>query len=273
MMGGLLEGKTALVTGGGTGIGAAITKRFVSEGAKVVITGRRENLLAAVRDGLPEGCVSVFCGDVTKDSAAMAEAALAINGRIDVLVNNAAVDPEGTVLEMSEEAWRNTIDINLTGPFLLMKAVLPHMVKAGKGAIINMSSLAGLRCIPAMAAYSSSKAGLIGLTKATAFDFGEHGIRVNVICPGPVKTEVMDRAMAPVAEMLGTGMDGAYDRLACFLPLGRSADASEIAGTAVFLASDDASFITGAVITVDGGATIVDPCGPALGGGNVSGDR
>ena len=273
-MGGILEGKTALITGGGTGIGAAIAKRFVSEGATVVITGRREALLEEVKNRLLEGSVKVFAGDVVTDAEAMTEAALSVSGRIDILVNNAAVDPEGTVTEMPEDEWRKTIDTNLTGPFLLMKAVLPHMIDAGRGSIINMSSLAGLRCIPSMAAYSTTKAGLIGLTKAAAFDFGKYGIRVNVICPGPVKTETMDRAMAPVASELGTGIDGAYDRLACFLPLKRSADASEVAGTATFLASDDASYITGAVITVDGGATIVDPCGPALGPeGNVSGNH
>ena len=273
-MGGVLFGKTALVTGGGTGIGAAIVKRFAAEGAKVVITGRRESVLNKVKDQLPEGSVSVFVGDVVSDAEAMAEAALSISGRIDILVNNAAYDPEGTVIETSEEEWRKTIDTNLTGPFLMTKAVLPHMIDAGGGVIINMSSLAGLRCIPAMVAYSASKAGLIGLTKATAFDFGKYGIRINAICPGPVKTEAMDRAMGPLAEDLGIDMDGAYDKLATFLPLGRAADASEIAGTALFLASGDASNITGAVITVDGGATIVDPCGPALGpDGNVSANR
>ncbi|MCL2492998.1 MAG: SDR family oxidoreductase [Clostridiales bacterium] len=270
----LLKGKTAIVTGGGTGIGTAVATRFAAEGAKVLITGRRESLLAEVQNRLPEGSVHIFAGDVVHDAEAMAAAALTISGRIDILVNNAAVDPEGTVLDMPEEEWRKAIEINLTGPFLMMKAVLPHMIEAGKGVIINMSSLAGLRCIPSMAAYSSSKAGLIGLTRATAFDFGKYGVRVNAICPGPVKTEAMDRAMRPLAAELGIDIDGAYDQLAAFLPLGRSADASEIAGTALFLASDDASFITGAVISADGGATIVDPCGPALGpDGNVSGDH
>jgi len=273
-MSGKLTGKTAIITGGGTGIGAAITKRFVEEGAKVLITGRREYLLNDIKNCLPEGSVKVYTGDVVYDAAAIADAAFSISGRIDILVNNAAVDPEGTVLDMTEEDWRKTIDTNLTGPFLMMKAVLPHMIEAGGGVIINMSSLAGLRCIPAMAAYSSSKAGLIGLTKATAFDFGKYGIRVNVICPGPVKTEAMDRAMAPFAAELGGDLDGAYDQLASFLPINRSADASEVAGTTLFLASADASYITGAVITVDGGATIVDPCGPALGpDGNVSGNH
>ena len=273
-MGELLIGKTALVTGGGTGIGAAVTRRFTSEGAKVVITGRRENLLINTQKQCPEGSVTVFPGDVLSDAAAMAKAALSVSGRIDVLVNNAAIDPEGTVVDMSEEDWRETIDVNLTGPFLLMKAVIPYMIEAGGGAIINMSSLAGLRCLSEYAAYSTSKAGLIGLTKATAFDFGKDRIRVNAICPGPIKTEAMDRAMASVASQLGTDTDGAYDRLACFLPLGRSADAEEVAGTVLFLAGDDASYITGAVITVDGGATIVDPCGPALGSvGNVSSNR
>ena len=273
-MSGILNGKTALVTGGGTGIGTAIAKRFALEGARVLITGRRKNLLDHVREQLPEGSVYVFEGDVVHDAEAMTQAALSISGRIDILVNNAAYDPEGTVIETSEEEWRKTIDTNLTGPFLMMKAVLPHMIDAGGGVVINMSSLAGLRCISAMAAYSSSKAGLIGLTKAAAFDFGKYGIRVNAICPGPVKTEAMDRAMGPLAEDMGIDIDGAYDQLASFLPLGRAADASEIAGTALFLASGDATNITGAVITVDGGATIVDPCGPALGpDGNVSANR
>ncbi|MCR4394982.1 MAG: SDR family oxidoreductase, partial [Dehalococcoidales bacterium] len=152
-----------LITGGGTGIGAAIAERFVAEGARVCITGRRQELLDQVARSLPEGSVFTCAGDVANfdDARKMVETAFNLENRLDILVNNAGIDPPGSIVEMDPALWRRVVETNLTGPFLLMKAALPHMIKARNGSIINISSLAGLRCIPAMPAYCSTKAGLI----------------------------------------------------------------------------------------------------------------
>jgi NAD(P)-dependent dehydrogenase (short-subunit alcohol dehydrogenase family) len=265
-MDGRLKGKVALITGGGTGLGAAFTKRFVEEGAKVVITGRRKELLEKVASGLPKGSVYAFQGDVSdfESAKAMVDATISFGGKIDILVNNAGIDPAGTVVEVPIEQWKKVIDINLTGPFLMMKAAIPEMIKLGGGAIVNIASLAGVRCIPAMPAYTASKAGLIGLTQATALDYGAQNVRVNVVAPGPIRTEMLEHSMAGLAEATGTDITGALNTLTKFLPLKRPAKPEEVAGAVVFLASDDASYITGTTIMVEGGACVVDPCGAAV---------
>jgi NAD(P)-dependent dehydrogenase (short-subunit alcohol dehydrogenase family) len=265
-MDGRLKGKTALITGGGTGLGADFAKRFVEEGAKVVITGRRRELLEKVADTLPKGSVLVFQGDVSQmeQAQAMVDATIAFGGRIDVLVNNAGIDPSGSIVELTMEQWQKVIDINLTGPFMLMKAAIPDMIKNKSGSIINVASLAALRCIPAMPAYIASKAGLIGLTQSAALDYGYANIRANVVCPGPIRTEMLEHSMAPLAEALKTDVTGALNELTKFIPLHRPANPDEISGAVAFLASEDSSFMTGTVIVLDGGACIVDPCGAAV---------
>lgn len=265
-MEGRLTGKVALITGGGTGLGAAFTRRFVAEGAKVVITGRRKELLDKVADGLPKGSVLVFQGDVSDFAQAqdMVNAAVKFGGKLDVLVNNAGIDPAGTVVEVPVEQWKKVIDINLTGPFLMMKAAIPEMIKNGGGSIINIASLAGVRCIPAMPAYTASKSGLIGLTQATALDYGSQNIRVNVVCPGPIRTEMLEHSMSDMAKALDTDITGALNWMTKFIPLHRPAMPEEVSGAVVFLASDDSAFMTGTTLMVDGGACVVDPCGSAV---------
>ncbi len=265
-MSGRLNGKVAIITGGGTGLGADFARRFVEEGAKVVITGRRVEPLEKVAGSLPAGSVSVFQGDVSdfEQAKAMVDAALKFGGKLDVLVNNAGIDPAGTVVEIPIEQWKKIIDINLTGPFLMMKAAIPHMIKNGGGSIVNIASLAAVRNIPAMPAYSASKAGLIGLTQATALDYGPYNIRANVVCPGPGRTEMLEHSMAGLAESLKTDIGGALNTLTRFVPLRRPATSDEISGMVVFLASDESSFMTGTTSMLDGGAAIVDPCGAAV---------
>ncbi len=265
-MDGRLQGKVALITGGGTGLGAEFARRLVSEGAKVVITGRRKEPLEKVAEGLPKGSVLVFQGDVSKfeQAQAMINATIEFGGKIDVLVNNAGIDPAATVVEIPVEQWQKIIDINLTGPFLMMKAAIPKMIDNGGGSIINIASLAALRCIPAMPAYTSSKAGLIGLTQATALDYGSANIRVNVVAPGPIRTEMLEHSMADMAKTLNSDIDGALNTLTKFIPLHRPATPDEVSGAVAFLASDDSSFMTGTVLVVDGGACVVDPCGSAV---------
>ncbi len=262
-----LDGKVALITGAGTGIGAAIAERFVADGARVCITGRRQHMLDEVAQSLTEGTVVTCSGDVTKldDAKRMLETAMGFDGRLDVLVNNAAIDPGGTtVVDLDPELWHRVLETNLTGPMHLMKVSIPHMIKGGGGSIINVASLGGLRCLPGMPAYCASKAGLIMLTKQVALDFGPSRIRCNAVCPGGTRTEMLEKSLGPLGEVLGTDLDGVFECVSSMVPLRRTARPSEITGICSYLASDDSTFMTGSVLLVDGGAAIVDVAGAAL---------
>lgn len=261
-----LKGKVALITGGGTGIGTAIAERFVAEGAKVCITGRRKEVLDKVAQSLPAGMAVTCSGDVTKyeDALRMVDVTMTFGGRLDVLVNNAGIDPGGTVADIDPEVWRKVIDVNLTGPFLVMKASIPHMIKGGGGSIINISSLGGLRCLPGMAPYCTSKAGLIMLTQQAALDYGPVKIRCNVVCPGATRTKMLEEALSPLSEVLHTNVDGVFACIASNVPLRRVATPHEVSGICTYLASDDSSFMTGSVLLLDGGAAVVDVAGASL---------
>lgn len=267
-MNGQLSGKVALITGGGSGIGAAIARRFVAEGAKIVITGRRKEALSETVATLPEGSVLPFGGDVRNpdDAKAMVEATVGFGGRIDILVNNAGIDPPGAVMDLPIEQWKSVVETNLYGPFYTMKFTIPYMISAGGGAIVNIASLAGLRRIPAMAAYCSSKSGLIGLSQSVALDYGPNNIRCNVVCPGATRTAMLENSMKGLADSLGTDITGALDYMTRFNPLAHPATTDQITGAVVFFAGDDSAMITGAVLPVDSGACVVDPNGAALAG-------
>jgi meso-butanediol dehydrogenase/(S,S)-butanediol dehydrogenase/diacetyl reductase len=267
-----LEGKMALITGGGTGIGTAIAQRFVSDGAKVCITGRRKKLLDEVAGTLPAGSVVTCPGDVTvyEDAQRMVKTAFEFGDKLDVLVNNAGIDPPGNVVDLDPALWREVVEINLTGPFLLMKESIPHMIKNGGGSIINISSLAGLRCLPAMPAYCSSKAGLIMLTKQAALDYGPYKIRCNAVCPGAVRTKMFETAISKLTETLSTDMEGALKYVASSVPLRRVSITEEITGVCSYLASDDSTFMTGAELVIDGGAAIVDVAGATISNAGMS---
>jgi len=267
-MDGLLKGKVALITGGGSGIGAAIARRFTAEGAKIVITGRRKDALAETVAACPEGSVLPFAGDVRSydDVQAMIAATIEFGGKIDILVNNAGIDPPGTVVDVPIEQWTSVIETNLFGPFYTMRAALPHMIEAGGGSIVNIASLAGLRRIPAMAAYCSSKSGLIGLSQSVALDYGKYNIRCNVVCPGATRTVMLEKAMSGLAASLETDITGALDFMTRFNPLPHPASTDQITGAVVFFAGDDSAMITGTVLPVDSGSCVVDPNGAALSG-------
>jgi len=261
-----LKGKVALITGGGTGIGTAIAERFVADGAKVCITGRRKEMLEKVAESLPSGSVVICPGDVSKeeDIKRMVDTTVKFGGKLDVLVNNAGMNHPAPIVELDPKMWREVIEVNLTGPYLLMKAVIPHMLKEGGGSIINIASLGGMRCLPSHPVYCSSKAGLIMLSQQVALDYGRHNIRCNAVCPGGVKTEMTRKDFGQFGKMLGIEPDTFIDQIAMEIPMHRFAASPEMGGLCSYLASDDSSFMTGAVITIDGGTAVVDAVGAAI---------
>ncbi len=262
-----LEGRVALITGGGTGIGAAVAARFVQEGAKIVITGRRREMLDQCASALPADSVKVFCGDVSEEGNAdkMVQAALSYNGRLDILVNNAAIEANAPVVDMDPALWRQILEVNLTGPFLMMKAAIPKMIQGGRGSIINVSSLAGVVAPPGAPAYCATKAGVIHLTKQVAVDYGKHNIRCNVICPGPIRTTMLEGNFIPLSRVLDTDMDGVFAKVRENVPLQRIAQPSDIAGVFVFLAGDDSNFMTGSTVLADGGVHVIDAFAAGVG--------
>lgn len=255
-----LENKIALITGGGSGIGAAIVRRFVEEGAHVCIVDRQKSSLEAVADSLPKGSVTTCVGDVSNatDVERMIRTVLTVERKLHILVNDAAINSSGAITDISPAHWGEVLGVNLTGPFLMMREAIPHLIKSGGGSIINIASLGGLRCPPTSVAYCTSKAGLIMLTQAAAVDYGPKGIRCNVICPGWVRTPMSDEGLDRLALLLNTNRDGAYARVARDIPLGKVAKPEEIAPLCAFLASDESSYMTGAVLVLDGGSAVVD---------------
>jgi meso-butanediol dehydrogenase / (S,S)-butanediol dehydrogenase / diacetyl reductase len=244
--------RSALVTGGGTGIGAAIARRLAADGFRVAVTGRRPaplEVVAAQTGGLAIAGDSAHEADVARIVAAVVEAF----GGLDVLVCNAGASAGGTVAEQTLERWNNVLRTNLTGPFLAARAALPHLAERG-GSIVTISSLGGLRAAPASAAYACSKAGLIMLTQCLALDHGPQGVRANCVCPGWIRTPMADATM----DSLGPDRESAYARVNGTNPLGRPGLADEVAASVSWLASPEASYVNGAVLSVDGGIGAVD---------------
>lgn len=261
-----LEGKVALVTGGGTGIGAAIAERFIEEGALVCISGRRQEMLDDVAKQLPSEKCKTCAGDVAKeeDAKRMVSSTIEFGGRIDVLVNNAGLNHHGSVADLDSAAWHHVLDVNLSGPFYLMKASIPHMIENGGGSIINIASVGGKRCLPGFSAYCTSKAALIMLTKQAALDYGPQNIRCNAVCPGGVKTDLAATEFGQFGKMIGMETDEYLDLIAEEIPLRRFAEPKEVGGICTYLASDDAKFTTGASILVDAGTSVVDVVGASI---------
>ncbi|MBA2248092.1 MAG: SDR family oxidoreductase [Chloroflexia bacterium] len=252
-----LAGKTAIVTGAGHGIGLGIASLFAAHGANVVLVSLNET-------ALDEATRSIVAGGGSADfvAADVAEAAAVANvvrrtvehfGTIDILVNNAGIMPAGTALTTSEETWRRVLDVNLTSIYLFARAVVPVMKNGGRGgSIVNIASVQGLRGHPNRLAYATSKHGVIGVTRALAADHATDRIRVNALCPGTIDTPMLHRELEKVAASERDATLESYRRLH---PLGMIGEPRDVAWAALFLASEEARFITGADLPVDGGYT------------------
>ena len=245
-----LKDKVALITGAGSGIGRACALAFAREGARVALVGRRKDRLEKVAKEM--GDAEVFSADISNKEKVdlLVNQASARLGSLNILLNNAGVLLPGTAESVSDGDWDRTFEVNVRGLWLLSRAVLPHMRKAGGGSIINMSSVLGLVGARNRAAYSASKGAVTMLTKCMALDHAADKIRVNCICPAFVETELtsdfITNAPDPAAAL--------RDRINLH-PIGRLGQPQDVAGMAIYLASDESSWVTGAAFTVDGGFT------------------
>jgi NAD(P)-dependent dehydrogenase (short-subunit alcohol dehydrogenase family) len=249
-----LAGKAGFITGGGTGIGRACALLFAREGAKVALAGRRREHPEAVAKeitGAGGEALAVPC-DVTLRASAEKALRTAVErfGRLDLVVNNAGVLKVGSAEETSDEEWNQILAVNLTGTFLVSRAALPELRKSGGGSIINIGSVLGLVGMKQRAAYSAAKGGVTMLTKAMALDHAPEAIRVNCICPGVTETELIRQMLAKLPDP-----DAARKARVELIPLGRFGQPEDIAHLALFLASDESSWLTGAALPLDGGMT------------------
>ncbi|OYO26445.1 SDR family oxidoreductase [Janthinobacterium sp. PC23-8] len=244
-----LQGKTALLTAAGQGIGRATAEAFVREGARVIATDINQAQLDALKEAT--GC-TVRLLDVT-DGAAITALVKEI-GAVDILFNCAGFVDGGTILDCDDAAWDRSFDINARSMYRLMRAVLPGMLVKGAGSIVNMSSVASsVKGAPNRFIYGTSKAAVVGMTKSVAADFVTRGIRCNAICPGTIESPSLNERIAAQAVATGVSIDEVQAAFVARQPMGRVGKADEIAALAVYLASDEAAFTTGMTHVIDGG--------------------
>ncbi len=247
-----LKDKVALITGGSLGLGKATAILFAQEGAKVIITGRTEKTLKeAVEEAKKKGVdIEYLVSDVSKEDDCKEAVEYTVNkyGKIDILFNNAGVLYIGTTHETDTETWDKTFDINVKGTYFMSKYTIPHMLEKGYGCIVNNSSVLGLKAVPGVAAYNATKGAVTQLTRSMALEYADKGIRVNAICPGTIDTPMVDGLLDQMPDR-----GEAEVLFKSFHPIGRFGTAEEIAHSVLFLCDDNVGFMTGTMLSVDGG--------------------
>jgi NAD(P)-dependent dehydrogenase (short-subunit alcohol dehydrogenase family) len=251
---GRVDNKACIVTGAGSGIGKAIAERLAEEGGKVLCVDLNAETVAATVEGIRQarGVAEAIAADVSSDEQVNASILRCVElyGRVDILINNAGVNLPGVFHEVSNEVIDKTLNVNVKGVIYGSRAAIPYMLKQGGGSIVNIASVNGLVSEPFLAIYSASKGAVVMLTRGIALDYAKQKIRCNCICPGWVDTPINYAH----ANMLG-GIEKVYASIDSFQPIGRPGEPREIAHLALFLASDEASFLTGSIIAADGGMT------------------
>jgi len=251
------DGKTVLITGGGTGIGAAVARRMASEGANIVLMGRRKEPLEDVARDTGALVVQGDAADAQSVRGALKKVRETF-GRIDILGANAGGHGVGPTVEMSDETWQLATRLNLDTAFVCARECLPDLI-AQKGNIIIVSSIAGLFAGPDAAGYVTMKHACVGLGKSLARDYGRKGVRTNTVCPGWVATAMADEQMQVIVEKHAlSSVEDAYALVTKDVPLGRPAGAEDVSNVICFIASDEAAMMNGSIVTVDGGASVVD---------------
>lgn len=257
-----LTDKTALITGGGRGIGRAIALEFAREGARVAVVARTVQQIEEVAEEVRSTCgveaIAVACdvtdtGSVTRAFASVTES---FGRGADILVNNAGIAESAPLVKTSDELWQRIIAVNLTGAFLCTRAALPAMIERGWGRVINVASIAGKTGAPYISAYTASKHGVLGLTRSVAVEVATKGITVNAICPGYVETEMSEQAINNITQKTGKSPEEARDVLNRMSPQNRLVTSEEVAALALLLASHEGRGINGQAINVDGGSVL-----------------
>ena len=252
----MVEKKVVLITGGGSGIGAATARRLAADGWSVAVTGRRVEPIRMVADEI-DGLAIQADQSIEDDCGRAVDETIGRFGRLDAVIANAGVEAFGAADEVDLDEWQHVMRVNVDGVLLIARASLAELRRAS-GSLVVVSSVAGLASGPNFAAYVTSKTAVLGLVRSLAVDLGPDGVRVNALCPGWVATEMSEREVAELAQALHVSEKEASAKLVQHLPLARMASPAEIAGCLAFLVGPDSSFMTGTTMVVDGGGSAVD---------------